>query len=92
MTEELEAEIASQAQLSEFYKMTKVVASGVHRDYHYFVFSLSAREDSLSQWRAYGAGGAGYSLGFATGLLDQKRTDWDPSALSLASSRSTHNG
>jgi hypothetical protein len=75
VTEELEAEIARQVHLEEFYTMTKVVATSVHSNYHYFVFSLSAREDSLSQWRAYGSGGAGYSLGFATGKLDQKRTD-----------------
>jgi hypothetical protein len=75
VTEELEAEIASQVHLEEFYTMTKVVATGVHRDYHYFVFALSARKDSLSQWRAYGSGGAGYSLGFATSNLDQKRKD-----------------
>jgi hypothetical protein len=57
--------------------MTRVVATSVHNEYHYFVFSLSEREDSLSQWRAYGSAGAGYSLGFNTKLLDQKRLDGD---------------
>jgi len=31
---------------------------------HYFVFSLSEDGDRLSQWRAYGKPGDGYSLGF----------------------------
>jgi len=74
---ELEAEIASQEHLSEFYTMTRDVADQVHSTYHYFIFSLSAREDSLSQWRAYGSGGSGYSLGLASGQLGRERQDGD---------------
>src|SRR5258706_6810887 len=55
VTSELDAEIASQVPLREFFTMTKDVASDVHGSYHYFVFSLSERDDSLSQWRAYGS-------------------------------------
>lgn len=36
-----------------------------HYNVQYFVFCLSARPDSLSQWRAYGRGGAGYALCFS---------------------------
>jgi hypothetical protein len=77
VTSELEAEIASQTHLSEFYKMTKAVAGGVYRAYHYFIFSLSERDDSLSQWRAYGSGGAGYSLCLDGRKLADERPDGD---------------
>jgi hypothetical protein len=77
VTSELDTEIASQVHLSEFFKMTKAVAGDVHGAYHYFVFSLSERDDSLSQWRAYGSGGAGYALCLDGRKLAEERTDGD---------------
>ena len=44
--------------------MTQEVAGDVYHKTHYFTFCLSARADSLSQWRAYGGGGEGYAVGF----------------------------
>jgi len=40
-----------------------------HDRLQYFVFCLSERSDSLSQWRAYGRGGSGYALCFSTDKL-----------------------
>ncbi|MGA8807402.1 MAG: DUF2971 domain-containing protein [Thermoanaerobaculia bacterium] len=77
VTSELDTEIASQVHLSEFFKMTKAVANDVHNAYHYFIFSLSERDDSLSQWRAYGSGGTGYSLCFDGRALAEERRDGD---------------
>jgi hypothetical protein len=36
-----------------------------------FVFCLSVRGDLLSQWRAYGEPGNGYSIGFDAPALDE---------------------
>jgi len=36
-----------------------------------FVFSLTAVEDDLSQWRGYGGTGTGYALGFRTAAIRQ---------------------
>lgn len=44
------------------------------KDAHRFVISFTEAEDDLSQWRAYGGIGEGYTLGFsATGLYDLAR-------------------
>ena len=37
--------------------------------WHIYAFSTSAIGDQLSQWRAYGGGGMGYSIGFDTAGL-----------------------
>ncbi len=55
--------------------MTRAVGGEVHAGYQYFIFCLSERSDSLSQWRAYGSGGSGYSLGFGSTELSRERTD-----------------
>jgi len=38
----------------------------------YFVTCFSAKENSLNQWRAYGRGEGGFSIGFDAAKLDQK--------------------
>src|SRR5258708_3251168 len=50
--------------LQDFFEMTHSVTGEVYNAPEYFIFCMSGRPDSLSQWRAYGAGGAGYALGF----------------------------
>jgi hypothetical protein len=75
VTSELDAEILREVHLREFFTMTKTVAGGVHAKYHYFIFSLSERDDSLSQWRAYGSAGSGYALGFPTNKIGKARED-----------------
>jgi hypothetical protein len=64
VTEVLSNEAARGDRLDQFFGMTREVGSEVHGNYHYFIFCLSERDDSLSQWRAYGSAGAGYSIGF----------------------------
>jgi ParB-like chromosome segregation protein Spo0J len=39
-----------------------------------YIFSLSERADTLSQWRAYGQPGSSYALGFSTALLQRAAT------------------
>ena len=65
----LDAAIAAATNLKPFFEMTREVAGDVYHKTHYFTFCLSARPDSLSQWRAYGGGGEGYSLGFDSGRI-----------------------
>ena len=43
----------------------------VERTAHYFVCSLSRCGDDLGQWRAYGANGRGYAVGFDGKKLEQ---------------------
>jgi hypothetical protein len=63
-TKALESAISSATNLKAFFGMTRTVSGEVYHAEHYFTFCLSARPDSLSQWRAYGGGGEGYALGF----------------------------
>ena len=73
VTESLDREVSRQDRLKEFFKMTSEVGSQVHGNYHDFIFCMSERADSLSQWRAYGSAGAGYSLGFQARELESSR-------------------
>jgi hypothetical protein len=83
ISELLDREIAAQDRLTNFFEMTRAVAGDVYAKYHYFIFCLSERSDSLSQWRAYGSGGAGYSLGFASAGLARERDDGEFSLVRL---------
>ncbi len=42
----------------------------VVREVAVFVFSLTTRDDQLSQWRAYGGAAGGYALGFGSQVLN----------------------
>lgn len=53
--------------LSDSLRANKVSAT---EGYRTFVASFAENGDLLSQWRAYGADGAGFSLGFARGDLE----------------------
>lgn len=75
VVETLNAEIAKRDRLEQFFTMTNAVGSQVHDAYHYFIFCLSERADSLSQWRAYGSAGSGYSLGFLARSLSVDREE-----------------
>lgn len=66
VTTALDEAINSATNLRTFFEMTKSVTGEVYHATHYFSFCLSARPDSLSQWRAYGDAGGGYALGFDT--------------------------
>jgi hypothetical protein len=48
VTEALDREIAHHDQLEQFFGMTTAVGSQVHGNYHYFIFCMSERADSLS--------------------------------------------
>lgn len=69
VTAALDKAISSATNLKGLFQMTKSVTGEVYHATHYFTFCLSARADSLSQWRAYSDSGAGYSLGFDAKLL-----------------------
>ena len=47
----------------------------VYRSWQTHVCCFSSEEDSLSQWRAYGAGGYGFAIGFHAGLLFQSMVE-----------------
>lgn len=64
VTAALDGAIFSATNLKGLFEMTKSVTGKVYHATHYFTFCLSARADSLSQWRAYSDSGSGYSLGF----------------------------
>jgi Protein of unknown function (DUF2971) len=76
VTKALQHAIDSATNLKNFFAMTRSVAGDVYNAGHFFTFCLSARTDSLSQWRAYGAGGEGYAVGFDSSLV-QSSTESD---------------
>lgn len=56
-------------------RMLERVQSGLaheeHRDVYPYLVSFSASEDSLSQWRAYGASGSGFAIGYNVATLQR---------------------
>ncbi len=47
-----------------FFKYFQDIISSIPKKYELFIFSMSELENDLSQWRAYGDDGAGFSIGF----------------------------
>jgi hypothetical protein len=51
--------------------LTDQLGEGSAHTSEWFITCFSAKKDDLSQWRAYGGGESGYSLGFDSGKLEQ---------------------
>lgn len=78
----LEKEYRNERELRSILPATFAYGDNLHGNVHYFVFCLSERADSISQWRAYGRGGAGYAICFAADKL-LVATGIDPTSLLL---------
>ena len=62
------------AYLEEFYRQVLTVL-GVESPEPNFVFSLSEREDDLTQWRTYANDGLGFTVGFSSANLLENSQD-----------------
>jgi len=58
-----------EGELSNLYGISRDRAGGAPSQPHY-IFSLSEKDDQLSQWRAYGRGGYGFAVGFDRAALE----------------------
>jgi hypothetical protein len=65
LLDDMAAEAQGQPELRNFARQfRKILSSGIEVIAHYFVCCFSRNGNDLGQWRAYGANGYGYALGF----------------------------